>query len=282
MRKYVLPSILLFAVVVCFTSTGLGMNSGAHIYVTEEVFSSDDTDLLYGSIAPDLSLYVPNPVKWETGFEDTHYNFIVLWPQGWTTTWKRFSLGWMVHNEAWGADWYSHIEYEYPEGETGNGYVVDKASVLAPYIPAPPNLQMLIAHNAVEFAIDIRIQEDLDPDLGIKLYEVAMNRSDDDVRRLFNILVAKGKVTDRDTLYQSEMIFRDLILSYSSALASSNLEDLMPLAELGSNLAWMLYGVQIDPEDVEILLQYAVILCSDFKPFLDATIEGIKAELEMD
>jgi hypothetical protein len=239
MKKYVLPSVFIFVVVVCFPLNGLAINSGAHIYVTEQVFGSDDVDLLYGSIAPDLSLYVPDVASWTTGFLDTHYNYIILWPQGWTEPWKRFTMGWMVHNEEWGADFYSHLEYEYPDGTTVPGYVVNKASILATYIPIPnPVLQMLIAHNAIEFAIDVLVQEFLDPDLGMNLYQSAVGRSDEDVRRLFNILVAKGKVTDRGTLFQSEMTFRELILLYSPVLAASSLSDMGPLAQLGAILAY--------------------------------------------
>lgn len=284
MKRYVLPSVFLVAVVICLPSTGLAINSGAHIYVTEQVFGSDDVDLLYGSIAPDMSLYVSDVGSWITGFMDTHYNYIILRPQGWTEPWKRFSMGWMVHNEEWGADWYSHIEYEYPDGTTVPGYVVYKATMLAPAIPiSSPVLQMLIAHNAIEFAIDLLVQESLDPDLGLNLYQSAVGRSDEDVRRLFNILVAKGKVTDKETLYQSEMTFRELILLYSPVLAESELSNMWPLAQLGAILAFELYGVQIPPADVLALLQYSVELCSgDYEQFINDTIDGIKDELDLD
>jgi len=270
---------------------GLALNSGAHIYVTQEVFGSNDVDLLYGSIAPDLSSYVPDPAMWESGFEDTHYNYIILKPQGWTVPWKRFTMGWMVHNEEWGADWYSHIEYTYQDGSTGDGYVVNKASMLIyvlgllnKSLPGPPEMQMMIAHNTIEFAIDILIQDNLDKKLGEKLYYVALNRSDEDVRRLFNILVAKNKVTDRNTLYQSEMNFRNLILSFSSALAASNSGyPWGPLAEFGSQMAHDLYGVDIGSDEVAGLLFIAMDICSDdFKQFLDDTIDGIRGDLGID
>ena len=291
MKKYVLQSILIFAAIVCLPSMGLALNSGAHIYVTQEVFGSNDVDLLYGSIAPDLSSYVSDPAMWESGFEDTHYNYIILKPQGWTEPWKRFTIGWMVHNEEWAADWYSHIEYTYQDGSTGNGYVIDKASMLLYALgqlgyplPGSPEMQMMIAHNTIEFAIDILIQEYLDGNLGEKLYYVALNRSDEDVRRLFNILVAKNKVTDRNTLYQSEMNFRNLILSFSSALAASNSSNYWgPLAVFGSEMANDLYGVTITPYEVAGLLQMAMSICSnDFEQFLDDTIDGVRGDLGID
>jgi len=291
MKKYILHSIFLFTIVACLPSTGLALNSAAHIYLTQEVFGSNDTDLLYGSIAPDLSTYVPDATKWLSGFEDTHYNYIILKPQGWTEPWNRFNIGWMVHNEEWGADWYSHIEYTYQNGYTGNGYVIDKASMLLYvlgqmniYLPGSLDMQMMIAHNTIEFAIDMLIQDNLDTNLGTELYNVALNRSDEDVRRLFNILVAKGKVTDKETLYQSEAIFRNLILGFSSALAASNSDNqYWPLALFGSQMATDLYGVDITPYEVAGLLQIAMSICSyDFEQFLDDTVDGIRADLGID
>lgn len=257
------------------------IGSGAHIYVTENVFGSNDVDLLYGSIAPDLSIYVPESGAWTTGFEDTHYNYVELWPRGWEVDWKRFSMGWMVHNEIWGADYYSHIEY--PAGSGMPGYVIQKASMLAPLIPIPdPDLRMEIAHTAVEFAIDVLVQEHLDNQLGMKLQYINSVRSDRDLQRLFNILAAKGKVTDRKTLSSSEQAFRRIVQLYSGALAASSVNDMSPLAQLGSNMAWELYGVVIPPEQVLALLNASMSLCAeDFDEFIEEAVEGIREELDL-
>jgi hypothetical protein len=110
-----------------------------------------------------------------------------------------------------------------------------------------------------------------------------VGRSDEDIRRLFNILVARGKVTDKETLYQSEMTFRELILVYSPALAASDLGNMEPLAQLGAALAYKLYGVQIPPDQVLTLLEISVGLCmDDFEQFINDTIDGIKDELALD
>ncbi|UCF31744.1 MAG: hypothetical protein JSV26_04885 [bacterium] len=299
MKKCVLPSLVLFAAAVCLPSTGWAMNSGAHLYVTEEVFGFFDPDLAYGSAAPDLSLYVDPPVLWETGFDDTHYNYVVLWPQGWTEPWKRFTLGWMVHNEQWGADYPSHITYPLDAGVNNGGYVNQKAAFLVPAIlpyidlslPEPVRLALAgeIAHNAIEFAIDFLIQnqpvgaEPLDEDLGLKLFTAAYYRSDEDIRRLFNILVARGKVTDAETLYGAEDFFRGLILYFSEALIYTADYGLYPLAVLGSFLAYELYGIEIPEGDVLVLLEGAVGLCApDFDQFLADAIDNIKDELGLE
>lgn len=287
MRKYVSLAVVLFIAVICLPSTALAVNSGAHIFIAEKVFGSDDIDLLYGSIAPDLSLYVPNPSMWPTGFDDTHYEYASLHPQGWGEPWKRFLVGWEIHNEEWGADWYSHIEYN-----GGSGYVVVKAQLMAdnvilPAMPSlPPYLAEMIAHYAIEFAVDVLIQATHDPDLGQNLLDVAMYRSDEDIRRLFNILVAKNKVTDKATLYQSEMVFRGLISMYAQALAASNIDSpagLDPLALFGSALAPDVFGVDIPMETVKNLLWAAIELCvDDYANFIAGIIGGIKGELSID
>jgi hypothetical protein len=290
MKKYILQFVFLFAVVVCLPSMGLALNSGAHIYVTEQIFGSSDVDILYGSIAPDIADYVPNPEMWENSFDDTHHKYIILWPQGWTVPWKRFAIGWMVHNEVWGEDWYSHIEYLPTDPPlppvVGGGYVIDKASQLLPIlagVDATYEQKMLMAHIAVEFAIDILVQQYNDPTLGQKLGYVAMNRSDQDIQRLFNVLTAKNKAVDKQTLYDAEDNFRTLIIGYSNALYNSDLstKGLSEIAGFGSYMATNLLGVTIDPVNVEGILWYTVGICiSDYNDFLEDIIDGIQDDLE--
>ncbi|UCG39317.1 MAG: hypothetical protein JSV00_03545 [bacterium] len=280
MKKIVIAVVVGPLLAAVLPAASWGINPGAHIYVTGQVFESEDLDLLYGSIAPDISLYVPDPVAWPTGFMDTHYTYARLWPMGWEEDWKRFALGWMVHNEEWGADYTAHIQY--PVGSGNPGYVVQKAAILAPFIPVPdPFLRMEIAHNAIEFAIDVLVQESMDPLLGVKLHVVNLSRSDRDIHGLFNVLVARGKATDRDTLFQSEQVFREIVHLYSGALASSNLLDMAPLAQVGAALAQELYGVDIPWTEVLALLELSVWLCfDDFAPFIEDTVQGIRDTLD--
>ena len=65
----------------------------------------------YGSIAPDISIYVLKRKNWPNGFEDTHHNFIDLRTYAFGASQKAFARGWLTHNEIYGADYFAHIEY---------------------------------------------------------------------------------------------------------------------------------------------------------------------------
>ncbi|MGQ9571347.1 MAG: hypothetical protein ACUVUQ_11035 [Thermodesulfovibrionales bacterium] len=109
-------------------------NPAAHLYIAEKVFQNQNINLQYGSIAPDMVLYA-DPEKWPTAFLDSHYEYIDLRPYIWSLTQKAFALGWLIHNEAWGADYYAHIEY--PPG-SGTGYVIEKANILSEEVGLDP------------------------------------------------------------------------------------------------------------------------------------------------
>jgi len=88
-------------------------NPAAHIYIADQVFEycGRKIELYYGSIAPDLAMYVAMPEKWLTAFDDTHHNYIDLRSYAFGSTQKAFAKGWLTHNEEWGADYYAHINY---------------------------------------------------------------------------------------------------------------------------------------------------------------------------
>lgn len=115
----------------------------------------------YGAIAPDLA-WVAQPAITESLGHATHrapgYDDVVQIGQPDRTALIAFSLGWLTHNEdpgeAWGADFWAHDESE--------GYVVEKASVLAASAGIPEGL----AHDYVEAAIDLLIDHQRDASIG--------------------------------------------------------------------------------------------------------------------
>lgn len=262
-----------FLMVVCLIigpSLVQAFNPATHIYIADKVFRNcrPKIDLYYGSIAPDLALYVPDPEKWPTAFDDTHYNYINLSSYALRFSQKAFALGWLTHNEEWGADHYAHIEY--PLGGD-KGYVIEKAELLSSQTGMDPEF----AHYAIEAGIDLLLKND-DPKLGEKLLKANLLRSRQDRQLLVEVLVRKESRTDRLTLAGAELIFRNLVGQYAEALALSSPKDKEALAELGAQLALEMYGIEILPEEVLDLLNIAIGLCEqDYKTVIDYTIEQI-------
>jgi hypothetical protein len=255
-------------------------NSGTHIYIAEKVYKKlwvpVTIDLQYGSIAPDLVMFVTNPAKWdpETAFDQTHYGFIDLRPYAWTFSQRAFARGWITHNEDWGADRYAHIACN-----GGGGYVTDKVGMLISGGYVPPEYSDF-AHFAVETAIDLLLQEHRDRFLGEKLLLANLLRNREDQNLLIRVFVWREKKTDLLTLVSTELNFRVLAHEYARALALSTLTNKEPLVELGVEMAERLYGLTVPAEDVRNLLNAAIGMCGDYNDVVTAAINGIYNELK--
>jgi hypothetical protein len=189
-KLFKLLSFLVGITIILGLSIAHAFNSATHLYIAQRVFQVQDIDLYYGSIAPDLALYA-DPGKWPTSFEDTHYNYIDLRSYALGFTQKAFALGWLTHNEAWGADYYAHRVN--PLGNNTcvtqgyyQGYVIEKACLLAGRTGIDPEF----AHYAVETAIDLLLRSNDDPQLGKKLLNANLFRSWVDRNLLAKVLVS--------------------------------------------------------------------------------------------
>jgi hypothetical protein len=261
-------------------------NSATHVYITEQVakkvfpLTFDKTDLYYGSIAPDISMYA-DISKWPLGFCETHYEFTILPYTWWKPGQRAFAQGWQIHNEQypWGADYYAHGTC----GNFGNccamqctynGYVPSQAYALAsnyPILQKYPDL----AHFAIEVAIDLLLIDDRDQYLGQKLLGAAIFRSPEVLKLLAKVPFV---MTDSQTLYSAETTFRNLVINYASALSLPNDLKMAMLGELGIQIAKEM-GVpdtEIDSAQIREILGVAKDLCRpDYYHAIQSAIDGI-------
>ena len=271
-------------------------NPGAHIFTAERVFPFclDKIDLYYGSIAPDLSLYIPENLQthWspEDAFYDTHYEFIDLRNDAWGLIQLAFSKGWLTHNEnatfrVVGADYYAHVCPPDPDPECSapqDGYVYRKAKELLSGIGGciicsmPYDINLELAHSAIEIVIDVLLKEDKDPNLAKKLLEAALLHSWRDPALLNKVLACEGKATDSLTLASAEISFKNVVFQYALALGSSSVDDMAPLAALGSQMT----GGVLTPEQALLILQSAIGLCAlDYDEVIQEVIRNIRIDL---
>lgn len=268
MKKLLILAILLLVLGIAIgPKPSQAFNSATHLYIAEKVFRYclDKTDLNYGSIAPDLAMYA-DPSKWKTAFDDTHYNYIDLTHDAWRLVQRPFAKGWLTHNEKepWGADHYAHID---------PGYVTTRAEHLRQLYPGL--LTSEFAHDVIETAIDLLLKRNNDLLLGQKLLEANLFRSSDDLNLLLKVLASANGPTDPVTLSSAELTFRNLVNQYALALGLPRPLDEEALAALGVQLAQGM-GIQVTKEKLLEILHHALTLCKDYKPAIDAVIQGIK------
>ena len=263
-------------------STTHAFNSAAHLYIAQQVYQvqNKNTDLHYGSIAPDLALYT-YPDKWPTSFEDTHYAYIDLRDYAHGLPQKAFAKGWLTHNEDWGADFYAH-RMNPRNNKTCvtagdyQGYVIEKACLLSAqtgiYNPD-------FTHLVVEIAIDLLLRNNVDLNLGKKLLNANSSRSLVDRTLLATVLVGNEQRTDRVTLATTELSFRTVVDLYARALKLPSPYNEQALAAIGSQLA-ELYGMELSEEEALDILEVAINLCKDdYKQVIEEVISAIKVEL---
>lgn len=271
MKRLLILTMFLSAIAAALLpAQGQAFNSGAHIYIVDRVFpfALNKINLYYGSIAPDISMYVEDPLDWPDAFDETHYDAIKLPYEWWNLTQKAFAKGWQTHNEKWGADKYAHIL---------PGYVIERATTLV-YILQPYNLDPELAHFAIETAIDILLVQNNDPLLGLKLLWAAKYRSQEDLELLIKTFVQDGFPPDAGTLIEAEAFFRNLVINYGAALTLPNPFRMEALGKLGAQIAEE-FGVIISPDEVEYILRVAMTLCKEpghhYLEVIRSAIKGI-------
>ena len=267
---------LVLAITVLFAPTLVrAFNPAAHIYIADRVFGGcgEQIDLFYGSIAPDLALYVANQDDWPTAFADTHLEFIddiQYYAIG--ATQEAFAKGWWTHNQISGADYYAHSDY-----------VPEKVLSLLDHPDLDPALKAKLtddfAHYAIEVAIDLLLKGH-DRKLADKLLIANWLRSWQDRNLMVRVFVWKENRTDWLTLAAAELTFRNLVGRYAWALALPYPWDRIALTQLGMQLAQELYGINASFGEVWKVLVAAIGLCEgDYKDAIDATIGEIKSKL---
>jgi hypothetical protein len=268
MKKVIkLGSLLILIVITLTPASSDAFNPLAHIYIAENacpIGCGPKIDYYYGSIAPDIALYVSNPAKWPTSFYDTHEDEDTIDLRSFASgsTQMAFARGWLTHGQnpvTPGADYFAHIEYLSNPLE---GYVIEKAEQLQADYSAFLNLDF--AHYVIETTIDLLLKYNDDPALPGKLFFANLFRSWQDRNLLMKVFVWnwQDRKTDWLTLATAELTFRQLVNQYASALMLPEPNDAAALAQLGAQLASEMYGLNIDPDFLlNTILPAAINLC---------------------
>jgi hypothetical protein len=236
-----------------------GYGSAAHVYIAQRALFSVSSNALYGSMAPDIpTVDVPT---------HTYFN---LMPKAVTLTEKMFALGWMTHNEVWGADWFAHVEnggYAWVKGRQ----ILDAAADAGYDLRQLDNADLL-GHLAAEIAVDMLLAQ-RDPLLGMKVYTAAQLRS----ASVPNFLYQSGAIPVQQAAIEGEATFRAFTKQYALALVASSPASLDPMADLVAAVANQQYGAPVDPVMAKQILTLAIHLCrTDYLPVVNDAIRHIQ------
>lgn len=279
--KRLVLCLAVMAMMVLGFSEAHAFNPATHVYISEHLYPryAWSIDLAYGAIAPDIDQYVSDPARWPTAYEDTHLNYSNLRPWAIGSTQKVFALGWHSHGEQCGADRYAHLMDPYT-GRPG-GYVIFMSGVLNNSLislglsPLPED----VAHFAIETAVDLLMQNNVDRSLALKVLRASLFRSWEDRNLLTRVLVLRDRRTDFLTLATSELTFRTIVDRYASALALPEPLNIQAAADLGAQLSQELFGLPATKEELLQILHLALALCEGtYESAIINTISRIAAD----
>ncbi|HJV66451.1 MAG TPA: hypothetical protein VJ550_12000 [Geomonas sp.] len=183
-------------------------NQATHAYIADQIGATagyDNNYEMWGSVAPDLFNFEFDPAVCPGWIADELQgtngdSALKIWNAATSDREQALAYGFVSHNGAWGDDHTAHVQC-LTCGED-DGYILVKAKLLlsTPVDPATPartfadefatlganaDQQLMIAHVITEYAVDIRVRNDLDPLIGRKL--ATSSRSD--TKRFAELLV---------------------------------------------------------------------------------------------
>lgn len=313
-RKYRTTIGLIFCLFFAMSTAAFPWNQATHAHIADRLAAHAGHDNLlemWGSVMPDFYNYIfdqtlcPGWVADQTHGNSSPYSdtFLKVWNAADTRVEAPLAYGFVSHNQAWGADYVAHVSGLRPGYENG-GYIIIKAGQLltTPVDPAnpertfgdafaglgmSPDMALLVAHVITEYAIDIRLGNEVDPLLGRKLATAARNETKKFQPLLVKAFaadyaaycfggdysVAASELTSAEKGHRKDMIYLGHAISQSKPVAAQLLAE--QLAAVLSDL-----GMPVPVDILKAAMFSAMGICDDFKAEVDAAVEFVKKSLE--
>lgn len=288
-----------------------------HAYISDKLNAQrgyKNMNEMWGSVGPDMFNFIFDESLCHAWLEDqthglTTDSFMKVWDAADTTFEKALGYGFVSHNEFWGADYTAHVS-----GRTFGqdvGYINEKAMVLLetsiyPLEPYPTfsdifesiglnyEQQLMAAHIIAEYAIDIKLRNDVAPLIGLKVVKAARARS-----KKFPALLVDAYAADYATycsgighdyfaaasiIVSAESEYRKGMISYGRAISRSKPIAVQLIARQIVALAPGFLGIELpDPESTIELVKAAIYasmeICNDYMDEINATIKFVHDNL---
>ncbi len=290
-----LPSLIAMLLLAVTSASAWG--PATHAYIAHQLPYAPllmDHEKVYGAMAADINSFLPEPQR-SAGFLQTHYapplaapGFTEVWYTADTYVQKAEAIGFLSHNEMWGADSYAHNELAIPP----SGYVITKAGLLRNRLQAQLTAYGLWetygayitpdnCHFILEYGIDLLMKRK-DPVLGLRVSQAALLRSPQFPALLANAYSGAAAITP-EQWKQAETDFRSFALQYGFELQQPDAVAVTLIAQHLALVAAKLVNLPPIP-GADSLIALALLdsmdLCKDdFSATIHATIIGVRQNL---
>lgn len=315
MKKSVLGLITIMLTLLYFSAAAFAWGGAVHAYLVDQYSTANKLrtgNQIYGGFTPDMfNFRFDAPVYMSYLFAETHNNAMQVWDCARSKPEKALALGFVSHNEVWGADFTAHrsgITFggkgSIPENPDAGGYIIAKAYHLKALLELDPVYSALqlpeavsleVAHNLVEYGVDI-LMKNIDSQIGAKITKSALQPNPGVPLLLQKAYAADftehfgiGFVDALTFIRSSERGFRTTMAQYGQALMEDDVTSVNLLSAQLAELATQFlasYGITLPPGvDIAPLLQsgiwLAMDLCAnDFTAEVFATADFVDQQLD--
>jgi len=287
------PALVLTTIVLsllCFAEAAYSWGGAVHAFLAEQYSAKNKLtagNQIYGGFTPDIfNFRFDAPEYMAYLYGQTHNNAMQVWDAARSKPEQALALGFVSHNELWGADFTAHrsgITFgqlgSIPGKPNEGGYIIAKAYLLKAMLEQDPVYNALqlpdavsleVAHNLVEYGVDI-LMKNLDPQIGSIMIESAHQPNP-----AIPLLLQKAYAADFSEHFgirsvdalmfmrSSEQDFRTMMTFYGQALMQDDTTSVLLLSEQLAQLAAQFlasYGIALPPGvDIAPLLQSGIML----------------------
>ncbi|MEW5803529.1 MAG: hypothetical protein AB1847_15660 [bacterium] len=296
MKRIILFALAGLVVLSFMTDSGFAWGPATHIYITRRLdrrLGAMNFQKIYGGIAPDIFSYiyrVPSRKYLET---QMHTEVMGLLAAADKKELKAFALGFMGHNEVWGADYIARHEPDYI-GRKSDQLIAriqqnptQFSEELRNTMDALFEIEGEYMHGlcciAVEYSVDLLIKRNEDPEIGARII-LATTLRDPNIPSLLTSVYGRNQ-EEIQTILSSEMEFRKAMLAYGNNLLLDERSAVKAVAGMIAEIAPDAICIDLPNQDkltsmgIELLNAALVICRSDYSQYVSIAIETVKRKI---
>lgn len=259
---------IVFVTFVMVTARAFSWGPATHVYLAERATGSNRPETHFGSMLVDMNHFVRDEPEVVSAVRRlTHYESDRIAP-------SCLGLGMITHNEAWGADWYSHQYWMPDTTESAGLYSTEKIRHLEQALGVAPA--------QAEFAIEYLLRVDTGPALGRKMLAGAAAFGPGQQQLLVDAFapplaervagLSHGEAEEE--LCRAANLFRFVTEVYGGAFVRDETAVFDALSSLTA------FYLRLEPDTAARHLAYAVELCrDDYRAELDRIGELLRADM---
>ncbi|MCL6582077.1 MAG: hypothetical protein K6U11_00420 [bacterium] len=301
MKKFIFTILALLMILSFPIDHGLAWGPATHTYIVRKLDKRPglvNAQKMYGSIAPDIFSYIYRVPDRKFLNQQMHHEFMGVLTAAAATDQKNlkaFALGFISHNDVWGADYLARNE---------QGYITLKADQLIyKVLKGNPEqfseelkgtLRALIALDyqeardlgciAVEYGVDLLVRRYSDPEIGARLILATTLRDHEIPHLLASVYGYKEEAAK--TIIEAEAAFKKIMADYGKDLLMDERSAIEAVAEQIAEIAPKALCIDLPEKDKLIrigieLISGAMNVCrTDYSQSISATVEAIRKNIE--